>query len=229
MTPTPPLQRRRVLTGVASAPALILALSLTAWTPVPAIAAPPRQDAAESLRTFVREVQSARAAFTQTVTSPDGARKRTSSGRFEFQRPHRFRFDYAQPYSQVIVGDGRKVWLYDADLNQVTVRPMTQALGATPAALLAGGSVDRDFQLRALPRPQARDDLNWVEALPKLKDSQFQSLRIGFRGQTLATLEILDGFGQRSRLEFSNLEINPAFPAGHFEFKPPVGADVIEN
>src|SRR5438046_10418278 len=88
-----------------------------------------RADAVDTLREFVRDVKTGRANFTQTVTSPDGAKKKTSSGSFEFSRPNRFRFNYAKPFEQVIVGDGQKVWIYDADLNQVSSRKMTQALG----------------------------------------------------------------------------------------------------
>ena len=104
-------------------------------------------DPVETLRGFVRDVKSGRAQFTQTVTSPDGAKKKTSTGSFEFSRPNRFRFAYAKPFEQTIVGDGEKVWIYDADLNQVSSRKLGAALGATPAALLAGGSLDKDFQL----------------------------------------------------------------------------------
>ena len=103
-----------------------------------AVSMPARADAVDALRDFVREARTGRAAFTQTVTSPDGAKKKTSSGRFDFARPNRFRFAYTKPYEQLIVGDGQKVWIHDVDLQQVTTRPMSQALGATPAALLAG-------------------------------------------------------------------------------------------
>src|SRR3990167_1393064 len=104
-------------------------------------------DAVDTLREFTRDVKSGRAAFTQTVTSPDGAKKKSSTGSFEFSRPNRFRFAYSKPFEQLIVSDGQKVWLHDIDLNQVSVRQLDQALGATPAALLAGGSLERDFEL----------------------------------------------------------------------------------
>lgn len=183
-----------------------------------------RADALDTLKSFVSEVKTGRASFVQTVTSPDGAKKKSSSGSFEFSRPNRFRFDYAKPYEQLIVGDGQKVWLYDADLNQVTVRPFNEALGATPAALLAGSAIDRDFQLKALP-----DDggLQWVQAVPKSKDAGVQSLKVGFRGKELAAVEIVDAFGQRSRLDFAQVESNPNLAAERFRFTPPAGADVI--
>lgn len=183
-----------------------------------------RADAVDTLKGFVAEVKTGRASFTQTVSSPDGAKKKSSTGSFEFSRPNRFRFDYAKPYEQLIVGDGQKVWLYDVDLKQVTVRPFNDALGATPAALLAGSAVDQDFALKALP-----DDggLQWVQALPKSKDAGVQSLKIGFKGKQLAAVEIVDAFGQRSRLDFSQVESNPSLPAERFRFTPPAGADVI--
>lgn len=185
-----------------------------------------RADALDTLRAFTAEARTGRAAFTQTVTSPDGRKQRSSSGSFEFARPNRFRFDYRRPYEQQIVGDGQKVWLFDVDLNQVTVRPMSQALGATPAALLAGNTIERDFTLRALPDA---DGLQWAEASPKLKDSGIQTLKIGFRAGALAAIEILDGFGQRSRIEFSAVETNPVLPAERFRFMPPAGADVVSQ
>ncbi|AKJ28070.1 outer membrane lipoprotein chaperone LolA [Caldimonas brevitalea] len=189
-------------------------------------AAPAWADAVDTLKGFVQDVKSGRASFTQTVTSPDGAKKRTTQGDFEFVRPGRFRFEYAKPFAQLIVADGQRVWLYDPDLNQVSVRPMNQALGATPAALLAGGALEKDFDLKALPD---RDGLQWAEAKPKQKDSQFQSVRVGFRGKDLAAVEILDAFGQKSLLSFSKVEANAAPAPDKFKFTPPPGADVLDE
>src|SRR5256885_7320288 len=150
-----------------------------------------RADAVDTLKEFVHDVKTGRAAFTQTVTSPDGAKKKTSSGTFDFSRPNRFRFAYAKPFEQVIVADGQKVWIYDADLNQVSSRKFSQALGATPAAILAGGSLEKDFTLSALP---SKDGLDWAQATPKAKDGAFQSVRIGFKGRDLSAVEIIDSF-----------------------------------
>ncbi|MDQ2735393.1 MAG: outer membrane lipoprotein chaperone LolA [Pseudomonadota bacterium] len=182
--------------------------------------------AIDTLRDFVRDVKSGRAHFTQTVTSPDGAKKKTSSGSFEFSRPNRFRFVYVKPFEQTIVADGEKVWIYDADLNQVSSRKFSSALGATPAALLAGGSLDKDFDLSSLP---SHDGLDWAEARPKAKDGAFQSVQVGFKGKELAALEIVDSFGQKSLLTFSAFAPNVALPADSFRFTPPAGADVIEQ
>ena len=187
---------------------------------------PAHADSADDLRSFVRDVKSAKADFTQVVTSPDGKKQKTSSGTFEFQRPNRFRFAYVKPFEQVIVADGAKVWIYDADLNQVSSRRLTQALGATPAALLAGGSLDKDFDLKAVPD---HDGLAWVEANPKSQDGTFKSVRVGFKGKELAAIEIVDGFAQKSLLSFTNMSPNAQVAASEFQFVVPAGADVIEQ
>ena len=189
-----------------------------------------RADSVDTLRGFIRDVNSGRAQFTQTVTSPDGAKKKTSTGSFEFARPNRFRFAYAKPFEQVIVADGQKVWIFDADLNQASSRKFSSALGATPAALLAGGALDKDFDLVAVPaKDAAKDGLEWVQANPKLKDGAFKSVRVGFRGKDLAAVEIIDAFDQRSLLQFSQFVPGVSFAADAFRFTPPAGADVIEQ
>jgi len=183
-------------------------------------------DAVEQLREFVRDVKSGRASFTQTVTSVDGARKKTSSGSFEFARPNRFRFAYAKPFEQLIVADGQKVWIYDADLNQASSRKLAQALGSTPAALLAGGNLEQDFTLA--PQP-SQGGLDWVLATPKAAEGSFKNMRVGFKGKDLAAVEIVDNFGQRSLLQFGAFAANVAVTAEQFRFVPPAGADVIEQ
>lgn len=185
-----------------------------------------RADAVDTLREFVRDVKSGRADFTQTVTSADGQRKRSSGGSFEFERPNRFRFAYTKPFEQLIVSDGQKVWIHDLGLNQVSVRRLNQALGATPAALLAGASIDKEFELAAQP---SKDGVDWVLATPRQKDGAFQSMRVGFRGRELAAVEILDNFGQRSVLQFSRYAANATLPPQNFQFVPPQGADVVEQ
>jgi outer membrane lipoprotein carrier protein len=188
--------------------------------------APVWADAVQTLKDFSRDVKSGRAEFTQTVSSPDGKRKKTSSGSFEFQRPNQFRFAYAKPFEQLIVADGKKVWIYDPDLQQASSRRVDQALGATPAALLAGGSLERDFTLKALPDEQG---LSWVQATPRQVDSMLQSLRIGFKGKDLAALEVVDGFGQRSLLLFSAVAANASIAPERFRFTLPPGTDLVEQ
>ncbi len=195
----------------------------------------------QSLEAFVKGVKSGRSEFTQVVTAPakegQATRAKTSSGSFEFSRPNRFKFIYRKPFEQSIVADGQTLWLYDLDLNQVTARKQSQALGSTPAALIAAApdlrALQADFSLSDAPD---KDGLQWLLAIPKSKDGQLQSVRVGFRSRTtadaipeLAALEILDSFGQRSLLSFSRFEVNAALPANSFEFKPPPGADVIRQ
>jgi outer membrane lipoprotein carrier protein len=192
----------------------------------------------ESLETFVKTVSSGRADFTQVVTAParegQTARSKTSSGTFEFSRPNRFKFIYQKPFEQSIVADGQTLWLYDADLNQVTARKQSAVLGSTPAALIAAApdlrALQADFTLAAAPE---KDGLEWVVATPKTKDGQLQAVRVGFRvGEKpagLAALEILDSFGQRSVLSFSKVEVNPGLPKDAFQFITPKGADVIRQ
>ncbi len=190
-------------------------------------------DGLKDLETFLREVGSAQAGFTQVVTSPKRAgetvaRSKTSSGRFEFLRPNRFRFEYTKPFPQTIVADGQTLWLYDVDLNQVTARKQQEVLGSTPAALIAAGTdlkaLSAVFDLKAAP---AQDGLEWLEARPKAKDGQLQSVRVGFRGGQLAVLEIADSLGQRSVLTFTQWQDNAPLRAEQFRFTPPAGADVI--
>jgi outer membrane lipoprotein carrier protein len=179
------------------------------------------------LKAFVRDVKTGRASFTQTVAqAQDGSKKKTSTGTFEFARPNRFRFAYAKPFEQLIVSDGEKVWIYDADLNQASSRKLGDALGATPAALLAGTNLERDFTLKPLP---SDGGVEWAQAIAKQSDSTIQSLKLGFKGKELAAMEIVDGFGQRSRLDFSAVQSNVPVPAERFQFKLPAGADLIEQ
>jgi outer membrane lipoprotein carrier protein len=187
----------------------------------------------DALENFVRTAKSGRAEFTQTVTSPakDGqVRTKTSTGTFEFQRPNRFRFAYRKPFEQVIVADGKTLWLHDVDLNQVSARNQDKILGQTPAALIAAspdlGSLKKDFDLQALPH---RIGLQGVQATPRTKEGQLHNVKIGFRGNDLAALDIVDGFGQRSQINFSKMELNADIAASTFQFKPPVNADLVKQ
>ncbi|HNT37746.1 MAG TPA: outer membrane lipoprotein chaperone LolA [Rubrivivax sp.] len=191
-----------------------------------ALCLPARADAVDTLRAFVRDVSSGRAEFTQTVTAVDGLRQKRSRGNFEFLRPNRFRFVYAAPFEQTLVADGSKVWIYDADLNQASSRKLAQALSGTPAALLAGGDLERDFALQA---ESSQGGLDWVLATPRTADTGFKSVRVGFKGAEPAAIEIVDSFGQRSRLDFSGFVANVPLAPESFRFVPPPGADLIEQ
>ena len=188
----------------------------------------------ESLENFVRTAKTGKAEFSQVVTAPgkDGqaARSKTSTGTFEFSRPARFRFDYKKPFEQTIVADGQTLWLYDVDLKQVTSRKQAQVLGSTPAALIASSpdlnALKKDFSLETIAD---RDGLQWVQATPKLKDGQLHSVKIGFKGNDLAALDILDSFGQRSVISFSKMELNAGVSPDSFTFKPPQGVDVVRQ
>jgi len=204
-------------------------LGASAWM-APAIA---HADAVGSLRSFVKDVHSGKGAFTQVVSSPDGKRRRKSEGSLEFKRPNQFRFAYRTPTEQLIVGDGQQVWLWDEDLNQVTVRPMGEALGATPAALLSGNSLDKDFTLKNVPATAGgasqESGWEWVEATPRSHEGQFRWVRVAFQSGVLKALEIQDSFGQRSRLDFPDFQSRVDLPPARFQFKPPAGADVLKQ
>ena len=198
-----------------------------------ALAAAAHAGGMESLENFIRSAKSGRAEFTQVITAPpkDGqaARTKTSSGTFEFQRPSRFRFEYRKPFEQTIVADGQTLWLHDKDLNQVTQRKQAKVLGSTPAALIAASpdleTLKKDFDLQALPE---RDGLQWVQATPRVKEGQLASMKVGFRGDQLAALDILDSFGQHSVLTFHAMQVNTGVGADAFRFQPPKGADVVQ-
>ena len=179
----------------------------------------------EHYQTFLNGTQSARAGFEQKVYDRDGRLVQNTKGSFVFQRPGRFRWIYDKPADQVIVGDGQRVWIYDRQLNQVTVRKVARALGATPAALLAGGTgIEASFELSDAGK---KDGLEWMEAKPREKEAGFERVRMGFSAEGLAAMELTDHFGQVTRLRFTNLVRNPKVDAAEFRFDPPKGADVL--
>lgn len=179
----------------------------------------------ERFQTFLRTTQSAQAGFEQKVYDRANKLVQSSSGTFAFQRPGKFRWTYAKPFSQLIVGDGAKVWIWDEDLNQVTVRRMARAIGSTPAALLAGAAdVAQAFELEDLG---TREGLEWLEARPRVKESGFERIRLGLGVAGVEAMEMLDPFGQTTVLRFSNFTRNPRLEGGSFTFVPPKGADVL--
>lgn len=178
----------------------------------------------DQLKRFLAQTQSAQGAFSQTVIAKSARTPRQSSGTFAFQRPGRFRWTYDKPYPQTLVGDGERFWSYDPDLNQVTVKKIGQAFDASPAALLAGEDLEKNFDLK---EGKPADGLEFVDAVPRSQEGTFQRVRVGLSGDIPQLMEIQDNFGQTTVLRLSRFQVNPAIPAGHFRFVPPKGADVV--
>jgi outer membrane lipoprotein carrier protein len=198
--------------------ALLACIAIVAAVPVQATSL-------ERFHAFVRSTQSARADFSQKMFDRNKKLVQESSGSFMFQRPGRFRWTYAKPYAQVIVGDGEKVWIFDEDLNQVVVRKIAQAIGSTPAALLAGSAeVEQAFELS---EAGSADGLEWLEARPRMRESGFERIRMGFGVAGIEAMELIDPFGQTTVLRFSNLSRNPRLDPSTFRFTPPKGVDVL--
>jgi outer membrane lipoprotein carrier protein len=181
--------------------------------------------ALDRLDQFMTGTRSAQGTFQQRIYDRNGKLVQASSGTLAFLRPGKFRWSYVKPYPQLIVGDGERVWVYDEDLKQVTVRKLDLALGATPAALLAGDNAA--MKSFVLQEDGAKDGLEWLVATPREKDSSFERIRMGFGAGGLARMELTDAFGQRTELVFTALERNPSLAPGLFNFTPPPGADVI--
>jgi outer membrane lipoprotein carrier protein len=182
--------------------------------------------ATDRLNAFFAEKGSMRADFVQTVQGAAFAQPEESRGTLLLQRPGKFRWDYTQPYKQQIVGDGQRVWIYDVDLEQVIVKPMDAALGDTPALLLSGGAdISERFEISTLT--DRADNLQWVQLIPKQKDTGFKEIRLGFGPKHLLGMELVDGFDQVTRLVFSNVKIGESLPKDSFRFVPPEGVDVV--
>lgn len=179
----------------------------------------------DRLGEFTAGTRAMRAEFEQRIHDRSGRVTQESRGTLAFARPGKFRWTYAKPYAQVIVGDGARVWIHDEDLNQVTVRKLDVALGSTPAALLAGNN--EALKAFALRDEGARDGLEWVEAIPRDKEGNFERIRMGFGPDGPRAMELVDSFGQTTVLRFTKLERNPVLDPSLFRFTPPRGADVI--
>lgn len=179
----------------------------------------------ERFHSFIRATSSARGEFEQQVFDRNRKLMQSARGTFQFLRPGRFRWDYAAPNEQQIVGDGTRVWIYDKDLNQVSVRRLAAALGSTPAALLAGSpGIEKAFELSDAG---ARDGREWMDARPREREAGFERIRVGFGAAGAEVMELVDYFGQTTVLRFSNLVRNPELDSGVFRFTPPPGADVL--
>jgi outer membrane lipoprotein carrier protein len=180
---------------------------------------------AEQLNQFVQQVQTFQAHFEQTVIDPDGQVMEQAQGKFLLSRPGKFRWDYETPYPQKIIADGRNIWFYDIDLEQVTVKSQQESLAETPATLLSGELMPEEkYNIINL---QSDDGLFWVELTPKQTDSNFQTVTLAFDGDTLSQMIMRDSFDQRTRLTFSQVTVNPNFQHDVFAFTPPPGIDVV--
>ena len=179
----------------------------------------------ERFSEFINRTLTARGEFEQKIFDRNRKLLQESRGVLAFSRPGKFRWTYVKPYAQLIVGDGSRVWIYDEDLKQVTVKKLDQALGSTPAALLAGNNeAMRAFNLSD---QGTKGGLEWLEALPRDKEGNFEKIRMGFGFSGLEVMELLDSFGQTTVLRFVSLQRNPKLDPGLFRFSPPKGADVI--
>lgn len=181
--------------------------------------------AVDQLHQFLTSTRTLKAEFSQMVIGKGGRKPQQSSGLVVISRPGKLRWDIQKPYPQLVVGDGEKVWIYDTELKQVTLRKAGQAIGGSPAALLSGNNdLEKNFTLTEAGEAEG---MIWVEATPKSSDSGFEKVRLGFAGGDLRAMELQDSFGQTTQIRFSKLERNPALPATTFKFVPPAGVDVV--
>ena len=200
---------------------LLLLLCLPLWVNAAAL---------DQFRSFVAATKSARGEFSQRMVKEEGGKLHTSSpssGNFLFARPGKFIWSYQKPYEQVLQADGEKLYIYDKDLNQVTSRTLGNAIGSSPAARLFGSNdLEKNF---TLSEAGTRDGIEWLQAIPKAKDTQFEKIGIGFRDGIPVAMELRDSFGQVSILSFTKFEKNPVLSSGQFKFVMPKGADVLQQ
>jgi outer membrane lipoprotein carrier protein len=188
-------------------------------------AQPAKLDAYARLDAFMNGLQSLQADFHQVVTDAQGRKVEEARGELAIHRPNRFRWDYREPNVQVIVADGQRLWLYDPDLEQVTVRGLDQSFAGTPAMLLSGeGDLRASFKVESSKK---ENGIEWLTLTPKRADTDFKRVRLGLRNEAIAGMELADKLGQLTVLEFSNVKRNPIFQKERFLFSPPPGVDVI--
>ena len=190
------------------------------------LAVPAFAGARDNLKSFTSGLKGLNGQFTQQVYDTKGKLKETSSGRVALSAPRLFRWEYAKPYPQLIVADGKKVWVYDPDLQQVTVRGQGSEEQNSPlSALIDPAKLDQQFHVA---ESGSADGLQWLTLTPKSEgDASFQSARLGFDDNGLARMEVLDAVGQSTRISFSGWKRNPTFAAGTFKYVPAKGVDVV--
>lgn len=187
--------------------------------------------ALDQFKSFVKTTRSAKGEFTQRLVKKDAKdgikMSNPSNGTFAFSRPGKFIWIYKTPYEQVLQADGETLYIYDKDLNQVTTRKLGNALGSSPAAILFGSNdLEQNFTLK---EASEKDGMEWLEATPKSKDTNFERIGIGLKDGLPRAMELHDSFGQVTLLWLDKFEKNPAMPASHFKFAIPKGADVFNE
>ncbi|MFA6053094.1 MAG: outer membrane lipoprotein chaperone LolA [Methylobacter sp.] len=181
----------------------------------------------KQLKAFLESSKSLSADFKQVLINEAGNPVQTSYGVFYLQRPGKFRWDYQKPFQQQIVSNSGKVWFYDTDLEQVTVKKLDESLGSTPALLLSG---DISLEDNFIMKEQGVDgDLQWIKLLPKSQESSFKYILIGLSKGSLGGMELSDNFGQLTRIYFSNVILNPPIKQTLFQFNAPKGVDVFSD
>ncbi len=179
------------------------------------------------LKAFLKNTKSLTADFKQVLINEQGNPVQTSHGVFYLQRPGKFRWDYLKPFQQQIISTSGKVWFYDTDLEQVTVKKLDESVGSTPALLLSGEiSLDDNFTME---QQGVDGDLMWVKLVPKNPESTFKYVLMGLSNESLGGMELSDNFGQLTRIYFSNVVLNPPLKQTLFEFKAPEGVDVFSD
>lgn len=181
----------------------------------------------EQLKYFLSTTTSLTADFKQVTMDENSQAIQTSHGEFFLSRPGKFRWSYKEPFIQEIVSNAGKVWFYDADLEQVTIKKLDESLGSTPALLLSGDiALEENFTLK---KQEIDEDLQWIKLSPKNESSSFNYILIGLEEGALGGMELSDNFGQLTRIYFSNLKRNLLLDDAIFEFTAPEGADIFEN
>jgi outer membrane lipoprotein carrier protein len=203
----------------------LIVLAAAASASLAAAPAPTPQAGQQKVESFLQGLEGLQAQFKQTLTDRSGQPTEEASGTLAISRPDRFRWDYREPYSQVIVSDGARIWIYDSDLEQVTVRKLDETLSATPAMLLSGRSnLSDNFNVT---QTSQEGSVEWVRMEPRRDDTDFKWVRLGFEGAVLKYMQLADKLGQTTSLEFSKVERNPPLDPSRFTFTVPPGADVI--
>ena len=185
--------------------------------------------ALDQLKNFSTNARSARGEFSQAqVKTGEKIRfTNTTSGTFLFSRPGKFIWTYSKPYEQVLQADGTRLYMYDKDLNQVTIKKLGDALGSSSAAILFGSNnLEKSFSLKNIG---AHNGYEWVEVVPKTKDTPFEKINIGMKDGLPQAMELYDSLGQLTLIKFTKFTKNPPVNAGTFRFVVPKGADVFEN